>query len=125
MSSTVGSIPACGPELRRGGNFQIENLRIESVVTANVQKTDRYRQLKSPWSTGSGIKVQHAFVPPNRRLVGVPVQHCRKFRGRWIKMQCAQIVEHVNVPTLDRSEEHTSELQSPMYLVCRLLLEKK
>src|SRR5437879_11052969 len=29
---------------------------------------------------------------------------------------------------LDRdlqSEEHTSELQSPMYLVCRLLLEKK
>src|SRR5437879_11216196 len=25
---------------------------------------------------------------------------------------------------LDRSEEHTSELQSPMYLVCRLLLEK-
>src|SRR5437762_11394291 len=24
-----------------------------------------------------------------------------------------------------RSEEHTCELQSPMYLVCRLLLEKK
>src|ERR1017187_8391613 len=24
-----------------------------------------------------------------------------------------------------RSEEHTSELQSPMYLVCRLLLENK
>src|SRR2546426_3679056 len=31
------------------------------------------------------------------------------------------------VPTLpcDRSEEHTSELQSPCNLVCRLLLEKK
>src|SRR5437879_10687235 len=27
--------------------------------------------------------------------------------------------------TDERSEEHTSELQSPMYLVCRLLLEKK
>src|SRR5438876_5633656 len=25
----------------------------------------------------------------------------------------------------DRSEEHTSELQSPVHLVCRLLLEKK
>src|SRR5437879_6827322 len=25
----------------------------------------------------------------------------------------------------ERSEEHTSELQSPMYLVCRLLLAKK
>src|SRR5437879_9903778 len=28
-------------------------------------------------------------------------------------------------PCPTRSEEHTSELQSPMYLVCRLLLEKK
>src|SRR3712207_7474474 len=28
-------------------------------------------------------------------------------------------------PELDRSEEHTSELQSRQYLVCRLLLEKK
>src|SRR5437016_9444752 len=27
-------------------------------------------------------------------------------------------------PILDRSEEHTSELQSPTNLVCRLLLEK-
>src|SRR5690348_18007864 len=26
---------------------------------------------------------------------------------------------------LSRSEEHTSELQSPVHLVCRLLLEKK
>src|SRR5256885_11003781 len=29
------------------------------------------------------------------------------------------------VARLDRSEEHTSELQSPCNLVCRLLLEKK
>src|SRR5437764_11235134 len=33
-------------------------------------------------------------------------------------------VKH-RVHFLRRSEEHTSELQSPMYLVCRLLLEKK
>src|SRR3712207_8960621 len=30
-----------------------------------------------------------------------------------------------NVGPLGRSEEHTSELQSRQYLVCRLLLEKK
>src|SRR5437879_10186060 len=30
-----------------------------------------------------------------------------------------------NPVAITRSEEHTSELQSPMYLVCRLLLEKK
>src|SRR6266487_5724864 len=29
------------------------------------------------------------------------------------------------IVTLSRSEEHTSELQSPVHLVCRLLLEKK
>src|SRR2546422_4485550 len=28
-------------------------------------------------------------------------------------------------PALERSEEHTSELQSRLHLVCRLLLEKK
>src|SRR5437879_8158387 len=31
----------------------------------------------------------------------------------------------LSVLGVQRSEEHTSELQSPMYLVCRLLLEKK
>src|SRR5437762_9035263 len=36
----------------------------------------------------------------------------------WVAVECG----HVPV---ERSEEHTSELQSPMYLVCRLLLEKK
>src|SRR5437879_5749900 len=36
------------------------------------------------------------------------------------------ILMDISMPRLDgRSEEHTSELQSPMYLVCRLLLEKK
>src|SRR5437763_12290577 len=52
-------------------------------------------------------------------------------------VQLGQVAEHVAAapavqPALRaqsqrglRSEEHTSELQSPMYLVCRLLLEKK
>src|SRR5687768_18219722 len=31
----------------------------------------------------------------------------------------------VNGATISRSEEHTSELQSRLHLVCRLLLEKK
>src|ERR1017187_8884707 len=32
--------------------------------------------------------------------------------------------QHFLIGRHSRSEEHTSELQSPMYLVCRLLLEK-
>src|SRR5690348_17721687 len=31
----------------------------------------------------------------------------------------------VTLKDISRSEEHTSELQSPVHLVCRLLLEKK
>src|SRR3712207_7871808 len=45
---------------------------------------------------------------------------------------CARFLEaHRGLPAIEqvgheqRSEEHTSELQSRQYLVCRLLLEKK
>src|SRR5205823_14389970 len=34
-------------------------------------------------------------------------------------------IDTSGVAVVDRSEEHTSELQSLAYLVCRLLLEKK
>src|SRR5437867_13445771 len=36
-----------------------------------------------------------------------------------------KILGKVFFPSTSRSEEHTSELQSPYDLVCRLLLEKK
>src|SRR5947209_10962938 len=42
-----------------------------------------------------------------------------KFRER-----AGRVLRLVKVE-IDRSEEHTSELQSRQYLVCRLLLEKK
>src|SRR3712207_7986464 len=38
---------------------------------------------------------------------------------------CAGAVDRDLVAAVPRSEEHTSELQSRQYLVCRLLLEKK
>src|SRR5437763_16678982 len=43
--------------------------------------------------------------------------------GRWRTRLLRASVLRAQRPA--RSEEHTSELQSPMYLVCRLLLEKK
>src|SRR5437879_11569329 len=46
----------------------------------------------------------------------------------WHSRRCAASPAHKLNPArlrVLRSEEHTSELQSPMYLVCRLLLEKK
>src|SRR3712207_7230001 len=43
----------------------------------------------------------------------------RRERAGGKQRGCRQPLHH------DRSEEHTSELQSRQYLVCRLLLEKK
>src|SRR2546425_9384380 len=43
--------------------------------------------------------------------------------GTLLSMKHEQRPEHIGVE--GRSEEHTSELQSLAYLVCRLLLEKK
>src|SRR2546429_1316118 len=36
-----------------------------------------------------------------------------------------RLVSPLSLPFWQRSEEHTSELQSRLHLVCRLLLEKK
>src|SRR3712207_8184031 len=36
-----------------------------------------------------------------------------------------EVLEVAHIDACSRSEEHTSELQSRQYLVCRLLLEKK
>src|SRR2546422_7567936 len=46
--------------------------------------------------------------------------------GEW--PACQPVVDeqrYVDAADLERSEEHTSELQSRLHLVCRLLLEKK
>src|SRR3712207_6874834 len=44
-----------------------------------------------------------------------------------IAQPAAEVFSHLRVQSAERlrSEEHTSELQSRQYLVCRLLLEKK
>src|SRR5687767_15384716 len=43
------------------------------------------------------------------------------YGARWSRLGS----DHFHAPVCLRSEEHTSELQSLAYLVCRLLLEKK
>src|SRR5207244_11024216 len=63
---------------------------------------------------GAGAAQQHDQAPavaPQRELGVVPV------RG--------QAWREGDVAAATRSEEHTSELQSPDHLVCRLLLENK
>src|SRR5256885_7481716 len=47
------------------------------------------------------------------------------FRSRGKKVSPQRLHQNFFLPCNHRSEEHTSELQSPCNLVCRLLLEKK
>src|SRR5437762_8716643 len=53
-----------------------------------------------------------------------PVRLDRRFEPLHRREQIRQLLGPLSAGGA-RSEEHTSELQSPMYLVCRLLLEKK
>src|SRR5256885_14523719 len=52
------------------------------------------------------------------------VEQTRAFCGR-VQPDDPTVIGIVLAPDQTRSEEHTSELQSPCNLVCRLLLEKK
>src|SRR5258708_26139820 len=47
------------------------------------------------------------------------------YRSRWFTLTFQRGGIHESQACDSRSEEHTSELQSPDHLVCRLLLEKK
>src|SRR3712207_6935856 len=54
---------------------------------------------------------------------GVPL-HAFIITAPHVRLRAARVVRCVGCAD-HRSEEHTSELQSRQYLVCRLLLEKK
>src|SRR5256885_8161436 len=71
----------------------------------------RGRRQSGPRKAGSDRKLQH------RRVVG----EAHRQRRPEVNLLAA----HPPVARSRRSEEHTSELQSPCNLVCRLLLEKK
>src|SRR3712207_8860944 len=65
-------------------------------------------------------------TPENATLEGI-LESIKGMRADFKAMaaQPAPDVPVQTVTTSPRSEEHTSELQSRQYLVCRLLLEKK
>src|SRR3712207_7196913 len=64
--------------------------------------------------------------PSPRRVFGSPRPGSRQRRPRCRRGdRCPHSSWSGPGPPCPRSEEHTSELQSRQYLVCRLLLEKK
>src|SRR5258708_24640932 len=64
---------------------------------------------------------------PYTTLFRSDVSHASRVAVRSVRHDrvCADAIAARRVAPHERSEEHTSELQSPDHLVCRLLLEKK
>src|SRR3989449_5876907 len=79
--------------------------------------------------SGQGEKVTAEFV--NADGTRTTTQYTANFDGKDYPLTGSRIADTVSLKRIDarttvrRSEEHTSELQSRLHLVCRLLLEKK
>src|SRR5437762_7455966 len=86
-----------GPNIKKGKNKYEMALQIKEDI-ANFRKASRVSRLVTCWCAST-----ESFVKPEE----------------------VHSTAETFVEAMQRSEEHTSELQSPMYLVCRLLLEKK
>src|ERR1017187_10798729 len=61
---------------------------------------------------------------PGASVTMIPWPPPSTLKSRKARWSPPPVLSHVPLVAV-RSEEHTSELQSPMYRVCRLLLEKK
>src|SRR3712207_7036020 len=72
-------------------------------------------------SLGQGWNRRRVRVPATPSVSVSPINH--KEASLYGNDRCREIF--LVALTFGRSEEHTSELQSRQYLVCRLLLEKK
>src|SRR5256886_5007007 len=65
-----------------------------------------------------------ALQPPAREVLE-PLERQREVAAALVARHRVDLVDDHRAHAAERSEEHTSELQSQSNLVCRLLLEKK
>src|SRR3989454_11430051 len=93
-------------ELTSGGTAVIEKFRM-------VEEGKPVEMITLYYLDGDQIKLTHYCMTGNRPTMrGTYAPETKTLKFRASSVDC-------------RSEEHTSELQSPCNLVCRLLLEKK
>src|SRR5438445_4890624 len=84
----------------------------------------------SPLSLHDALPIYHLarVLPILRDVLPRLLQHCPEDDAALplgMGLQHSFVGDEPADDVLGRSEEHTSELQSRQYLVCRLLLEKK
>src|SRR2546429_7271704 len=94
----VGSVLSCAAHVNGKG-------AIQSSDTLMIQEVKRVAARSTRGGNFSSVGLREETLPEQK--------------SRWLGNPAADVLR---VP---RSEEHTSELQSRLHLVCRLLLEKK
>src|SRR2546429_3028044 len=85
------------------------------AVKSQVFQETKSRLFSTEWM-GSPVFRRHASMPMLQHQLPHPPNRRESSPSGPSRPQCGSIL---------RSEEHTSELQSRLHLVCRLLLEKK
>src|SRR3712207_5131169 len=75
------------------------------------------------WDAAPSWCANVALTYPGLEALGLLTKSLDSFPEDFRQGMAARAAEHLG-DVGDRSEEHTSELQSRQYLVCRLLLEK-
>src|SRR5437879_6223444 len=113
--STIAGVPS----LTSSSALGISTITIQFDLNRNID--------------GAALDVQTALTVAARRLpieMTTPPTFRKVNPGDFPVLYISLVSPTLPLSTVDdygeitRSEEHTSELQSPMYLVCRLLLEK-
>src|SRR2546426_2200736 len=108
--------------------------QLDRVVSQSARREEREADRRRAETGGldhrlgvrfpEGVNHPHrAHGRPHRRLARSAPGPARGTRGVTYRVAVADKVAEAGLKL--RSEEHTSELQSPCNLVCRLLLEKK
>src|SRR5688572_32153937 len=92
----------------------------ESMSALRVLCASAVKKSRSMPTDPEDMSIRMPYV----HLAHVP-RHVRRRPGHLEALFRAMSVHGIHVVHPDRSEEHTSELQSQSNLVCRLLLEKK
>src|SRR5256884_1613942 len=76
-----------------------------------------------PFAAGPSLDGQSGVIPGTPTQASGPATFVVSARGAGVGASFPLVLTMTEPP--NRSEEHTSELQSRLHLVCRLLLEKK
>src|SRR2546425_1628553 len=122
----------------RNGRGTVSGRRLTSRVTSvGVSCTTRYQPPRRRGGNARALILAHCSGCSMRALrsagtsenVGAAGRRCAATTTTCSRQgSCGSVMRDTAgcpAPRIDRSEEHTSELQSLAYLVCRLLLEKK